>query len=803
MLRSTPGLTLTAVFTLAVGIAANTTVFGWIDGLLLDPIPGAARSHDLVTVETVTPNGDQITTGYRDYRDYRDSLQQFSGLAASLANVFTVGDQQNPKLVWGEFVTSNYFSVLGVDAARGRTLLSEESSDAPGGAPVVIISDRLWKSIFNRDPRAVGRTLRVNHRELTIVGVASSEFRGAVPGLVLELWIPVSLAPELNGQGPWLLEDRDERQMWITGRLRPGAAIEQARAEVVACARRMAEANPSTNRGFSATVLPVWRGHVGGQHLLRAPLQILMAACLLLFLIVGANVANLQLARAASREKEFGIRLALGARPARVMRQLLTESLLLSALGAIGGLLLTMWSRDSLAWLMPPVNFPLEVSAKVSWRVLMFVSLACIAAAVLSGLAPALHAVRDRVNVSLKDGVRGSTAGAGSRRTRSWLVVSEVALAMVALVGAGVLVRTFFKLRGLNPGMNVHNVACVKYYVATFCRTSEERRQFCMRAAQRLLIAPGVSAVSYTNRIPLEFGDGPHADVEVQGYVPAANESMRTANSSVSSGYFNLLGIPVLEGREFLDQDTPESARVMIVNQSFARRYFGGGRVLGRTVRTFGQPYTVIGLVRDSKYAQLNESPSPHFFTASRQTSGGEFWMAFFVRTDRPVEGALAALSRQAAEINPATRSSAFVPYQALLSAALYPQWVIAALVGFVGVICLMLAAVGLYGVMSFAVNQRLQEFGIRVALGARPLHVLSAVLRQAMRLTAVGMAAGLIVALAVLKTSSGFVPKTGVNDLPVLGGAVLVLCLVGTVASYLPARRASRVDPSVALRRE
>jgi len=580
--------------------------------------------------------------------------------------------------------------------------------------------------------------------------------------------------------------------------------MDQARAEVVACAQRIAEAHPETNRKFSATMLPVWRGHLGAQQLLRTPLQILMAVCLLLFLIVGANVANLQLARAAMRRKEFSIRLALGARPRRLVRQLLTESLLLAAAGAAGGTLLAMWGRQALVWLLPPTNLPVEIGSKtMNWHMLAFVVLLCVAAAVLTGLAPAFHSVRASLNERLREGSRGSTLGAGARRTRSLLVVSEVALAMVALVGTGVLVRHFYEARTLDPGMDAHNVVYTKYYVETFCRTTAERRQFCVRLTERLRAMPGVTAVSYTNFVPLEFGEGPDTEVAVEGYAPASGESMHTINSSVSPGYFNLLGIPLLEGRDFREQDERETAPVMIVNQSFAGRFFGKGQVLGRKVRADGRTFTVIGLVRDSKYRQLTEGRTPSFYTACRQVSGGEFWMAFFVRTAGPGGGAAAALAREAAAVNPATRGSGFVPYQDLIGGALYSQRVAATLVGVVGMIALLLSSIGLYSVLAFAVSQRTHEFGIRIALGARSRHVLSNMLGQGMGLTLAGLGAGTLSALVVLKVSSAFLPKLRTYDLAIFAGSILLLSLLGFLASYLPARRATRVNPVVALRQE
>jgi len=803
ILRGSPGLTLAAIFTLALGIAANTTVFNWIDRLLLDPIPGVWHGRELATLESVTPAGELQNTSYRDYRDYRDSLRQVSGVAASLVNVFTVGGEQNPRLLWGEFVSANYFSVMGVKPLRGRTFLPEEARDAPGGPAVVVISDRLWQSVYGRDPRVIGSSLRVNQRELTVVGVIPAEFRGTVPGLTMELWAPTCLAPEMNGQRSWLLESRDARQMWLTARLRPGVKMEQARAEVEARARRIAEASPATSRGFSATLLPIWRGHLGGQQLLRTPLQILMAVCCVLFLIVTVNVTNLQLARAMERRKEFSIRLAMGGRPTRLVRQLLTESLLLAGMGAVAGTLLAVWCGEALIWLLPPTNIPFDSSARTNWHTLGFTILLCMAAAVLTGIAPALHSVRTGVLEHLKESSRGSTAGPGATRTRSLLVIAEVALAMVALVGTGVFARSYYRARALDPGMDGHNVACAKHYVETFCRTADERRQFYLRLTARLRSVPGVEAVSYATFIPLEFGEGSESEVEVEGYAPAPAEPMRVRNSNVSPGYFDLLKIGLLEGRDFRDQDDRGTAPVMIVNEAFRRRFFGNGPVVGRKVRADGRWFTVIGLVRDSKYRRLAEGPTPFYYAASRQMSGGEFWVAFFVRTNKPLEGMLPLLARESAAVHPATRGSLVTPYEEWMGMALYSERVVATLVSAVGAICLVLSAIGLYGVLAFMVRQRTHEFGIRIALGGRSRDVLATMLRKGMALTLAGLAAGTLAALGALRVASSFVPKLRPDDLEVFAGAVLVLSVVTLLASYFPARRATKVDPAVALRHE
>jgi predicted permease len=587
VLRNSPRFTVAAVLTLALGIAANTTVFGWIDALLVHPFPGVSSGNRLVSIETVLPTGEFSTTSWRDYQDYRESLKLASGVVASLSNAFAVGDE-NPQRVSGEYVSANYFSVLGVQPELGSVVLPAECTDGPGSCPAVVIGHRLWQQRFRGDRAVIGRTLRVNRHELTIIGVAPPEFRGSVPGLVLEIWVPMMMAPALNGQGDWLLTERREHQMWVTARLKPGVAMGPANAEVEACARRIATLAPLSNAGFSARLMPVWKAHIGLQGMLLTPLRILMAVCGVLLLIVAANVVNLQLARATARQKEFSVRLALGASPGCLIQQLVTESLLLAAAGGMVGVALALWLGRSLERMLPGIDYPITLDFSLNGDILVFAILLCAVLAVITGLAPALHLIRVNLNESLKEGGRSGTSSAGLQRARAMLVVSEVALPMVALIGMGLFTRSFLNARAMNPGLDARNVLYAQFHVDTFCTTSEQRAQFCIRLHDRLVARPGIAAVAYSLVIPLSFGNSPSSILQIEGYAPRREEDTRSGNAIVSPGYFDALGIPLLEGRDFTERDTPETTPVAIVNQSFARLFFAGGNPVGHRIRGDG-----------------------------------------------------------------------------------------------------------------------------------------------------------------------------------------------------------------------
>jgi predicted permease len=801
ILRGSPGFTAVAVLTLALGIAANATVFGWIDTLLVRPFPGVDAGGRLAALETVSPSGEYSNTSYRDYRDYRDTVKSFSGLAASLLNAFNVGPADNPRRIFGEYVSGNYFAVLGVKPVRGRAFLPLEYGDNPGAFPVAVISYRLWQSLFQGDPGMVGKTIRVNRYELTVAGIAPEEFRGTMPGMLMEIWIPMSMAPLLNGQGTWLLEDRTERQIWVTARLKPGVALERANAEVEACARRLAQESPRTSGGFRASLMPVWKAHFGAQSMLLAPLRILMAVCFILFLIVGANVANLQLARATARRRELSLRLALGAGRCRVARQLLTESLLLAAMGALVGIALAGWLGRSLQWLLPPIGLPVQVDFSLNADMLGFTVLLCCAGSLLTGLAPAWHSARSSLMETLKEGGRSGTPGAGQNRTRGLLVIAEVALALVALVGTALFARSFQNARAIHPGLDAQNVLFAKYHLDTFCSNPDQRAQFCLRLRDRLRALTGIASVSFANTVPLEIGTGQSSDIGVEGYTPGPSEQMHVQSDTVAPGYFDTLRIPLLAGRDFTERDDRDTLPVAIVNQTFARRYFGGGSPVGHRVLVDGAWSTVAGLVKDSKYHRLTEPPTPYIYVPYRQRHGGEFWTAFFIRTVGPSRGFFAAVRREAAAINPNAGVAEVVEFQETIAGSLYAQKVAAALVGVLGAVSLLLAALGLYSVLAYAVSQRAHEFGIRMALGAEPFDVVAMVLRRGLALTAAGIAVGTLLAIPAMRMAADLLVGVSPRDPVAIGGSALFLGAIALAASYLPARRATKVDPAVMLR--
>ncbi|MGA2181548.1 MAG: ABC transporter permease [Bryobacteraceae bacterium] len=807
ILRRSPWFTAIAVLTLGLGIAVNTTVFSWIDSVLLHPFPGAGDPGELALIETVTPTGEYLAaTSWLDYRDYRDNLKLVSGVAVGRFTPLSVGAGGRTARGWAELVSPNYFDLLKVRPVLGRAFLPEEGRDQEGSAPVAVIGYGMWQARFGGDARVLGKTIRLNRHEVTIIGVAPRGFHGSLAGVVFDVWMPVTMATAM-GSGDGTLHYRGTRDETSTiVRLKPGVTIEQARAEVSALGRRLAAMYPATNRGVDVTVTPLSRAHFGAQSMLFQPLRILMALSLLLLLIVCANVANLLLARAVSRQREFGMRLALGAGRSRLVAQLLIETLLLAAGGAVVGVLLVLWMGQSLLLLTPVADIPLDVGGGLNLPTLGFTLLIAVVATLLSGTAPALLVARSNLNETLKEGGRSGGAGSGSHRLRGLLVVCEMALVMVALVGAGLFYRSFRNASAIAPGFDRTNISVSQFYLSNAGYSAREQHDFCRKLRERMEEKPGVIGVTYSDAIPMSsasgFGSTPTDQLDIEGYNPSPNEQMIVHLATVSPGYFNLLGIRMLEGRDFTERDSEQAPTVIVVNETFADRFFHGRDPIGRKVRCQGNATTVIGLVKNSKYHNPIEAPTPFFYMPFRQRFAPGLNFSVFLKTAGDPLAMTPTLRREALALNQDAVFSTTLLSEAT-SRSLFAQRAAASLLGMVGGISLLLAAVGLYSVMSYAVSQRTQEMGIRMALGAQPGNLLAMVLREGLRLTVPGLLAGSLIALAAARIVGGMLVDVSAADPLTFASAAVFLGLVAALASYLPALRAMRVDPMVALRNE
>ncbi|HEX8891726.1 MAG TPA: ABC transporter permease, partial [Terriglobales bacterium] len=658
-------------------------------------------------------------------------------------------------------------------------------------------------SHYNSDPSAVGSTLRINRTPFTIIGVAPEGFHGLHAGLDYEFWVPLTMYGQLTHTGVRMLQDRNGRPFMMVGRLTPGASIEQARAEVQAVADRMAKADADSNLGIGATALPVWQSHFGTQAMLLTPVAILMGAGAVVLLIVCANVANLLLIRATARLQEFSVRLALGATHVRLVAQLLTETLVLALAGLLCALILVPFFGRALRWLLPDVASPAILAPPLDGQVLAFTAGLAVLVTLLAGLAPALHASHANINEGLKQGGRSSVPGIHAHHLRGLMVISEIALAVVALVGAALFLQSFRAARAIDPGFSPNGVTLAQFDFSTEGYDAQQTDTFCRRLRERLEQLPGVTAVSYDDSVPLGFRGGNWETLEVEGYVPERNENMKIYRDLVSPGYFDSMKIPLLEGRDFDWHDDRTSPRVMIVNQEFVRRFLAKRDPIGHEVHGWGQWFTIIGVVKDSKYHRVTENPQPYFYIPVRQIFVPEYGLTFHVRSSGPAGETIAALRREAAALDPALTIFDAQPMTEYIAASLFGTKITANLLGVLSAVGLLLAAMGLYGTLAYSVTRRTREFGIRQALGAQSHHILGLILRESGKLTLYGMTAGLILAFISARVVASQIYSISPLDPLTYVGVGLLLVAVTLAVSFIPARRAGRVDPIVTLRDE
>lgn len=805
-LRRNPGFATIIILTLAIGIGANTTIFSWTRAILLNPLPGAADPDRVVALESITASGDWTPTSHLDFRDLRDHSKLVQSMAATYPSALAVGmkgTDEDVERTWGEIVSGNYFDVLGIQPELGRFFQGHERDDDQNSDAVVVISHAFWASHYHADPAVLGSTIRINRYPFTIIGVAPRAFHGSMPGFVFEMWAPTTTFKLLNSSNGWMLQDRKDRMFRVMARLAPGATLEQARAEINSIGTYMGKANADTSEGMSATLLPLWKSHYGIQDSLRAPLGTLTGACLVVLLIVCANIANLLLTHAMNRRKEFCVRTALGAQSSRLVRQLLTETLIVTLAGGALGLIVAVWLGGSLQWLLPKSVAHLLLRPHIDSVVVLFTAGVTLVVALLAGLAPALHAGSDSLVDELKEGGRAGTATAKSQRLRGLLVTSEMALAVVAVIGAGLFFKSFHLASQIRPGFDPSHVAMGSFDFSAASFDWHQADNFCTRLTDQLEHQPGVTAVSYTDYVPLSLGRGSWEDLEVQGYVPAPGENMKIYRSVVAPGFFDVLKIPILAGRDFTLSDDRDHAPAMIVNQAFVHHFLHDQYPIGRKVHGWGDWFTIVAVVADSKYYRLTESPAPFFYVPMRQIYRPEFAFTFLVRSAAPPDQAVATLRQQALSVDPGIPLFQTTSLRDFVDSSLFQEKISASFLGILASIAFLLAAIGLYGVMAYSVSQRTKEIGIRVALGALRTDVLSMITRQAMSFLLAGLAIGTVAALILARLVDSLLFAVSPADPSVYIITAVASLLLALASAAVPASRAMRVDPTIALRHE
>ncbi|HZF07711.1 MAG TPA: ABC transporter permease [Thermoanaerobaculia bacterium] len=808
-LLATPGTSLLAILSLGLGIGANTALFNLVDALFLKPLP-LARPGELAALYTTDPVFRGFApSSYLNFLDYQNDRSVFSGLAAALAVEVTLGghaadaaDTAEPERVPGAIVSAGYFGVLGVRPQLGRFFLPDEARERGGGPSVVVLSDGCWRRRFHADPAIVGRALLLNGRPFAVLGVAASGFAGHRLLLAPELWVPMSTRREIVA-GPLLdwFGFRDALMLDLVGRLRPGIGLAQAQARVRTLARRLEQAYPKENHGRGAALLPLSAAALDPNTRAR---DVRLAAFLLVMVglvlaLACTNVANLLLARALGRRREIATRIALGAGRRHLLRQLWSESLLLSLLGGGAGLLLGVWGRR-LLWAFRPPSVPATLDVAFDLRVLLFTLVLSLLTGVLFGLAPALHASRPDLATALKSG--GAPPPRHGLGARTLPVVGQVAFSLLLLLGTGLFLRSLARATRIDPGFDAPHLLALSFNLEAQGYDPVRALDFCRRASEAVAALPGVrSAAAGLNR-PLNQGLGGSFFL-VGRSSPPPREGAAARVNGVDPGYFSTLGIPLLRGRSFTAADRADGRPVAIVNQTLARRYFAAESPLGQRLQFVGTEAAmeIVGVVADAAYSGLGEAPRPYVYFPLAQGMSGE--TTLYVRTHGDPAAALGSVRRAVRGLDPNLPLAGVTTLPDVLAQSLWAPRAGAALLALFGLLGLVLATSGTYGVMSYAVDQRRREIGIRLAIGERRSGILARVLSQGMGLVAAGLALGLAAAFGTARLVAAFL--YGVSPYDPLTFLVAPLLLAGAafLATLVPARRATAVDPLAVLRSE
>jgi predicted permease len=811
-LRRAPGFTAVAVATLAVGIGVNATIFSVVSSVLFRPLP-VERPAELVNVygRAVTASGHDAIS-YPNYEDYRAQSTTLSGLAAHTNFFANLSIEGSSELVVGEIVSDNFFEVLGVRPVLGRSFAPDEFA-GPGAGPVAVLSHAFWQTRFGGAPDVVGRAFRMNGVVYTVVGVAPKRFGGMFPAITVQMWVPLSMVENVEpigshrntgGGGESLLESRGRHFLWLKGRVRPGAEFGQVRAELDAIAARLAAEHPEANerervavvRTNDVAINPDFDGTVTPAGL------VLLGAVALVLLVACANLANMLLARAAARRHEMAVRQAIGASRGRLARLLLTESVLVALAGGAASLLLTLGLTGFLGRYQPGLPFDVGLDVSPDWRVLVFTFGAALLTGIAFGLAPALRASRPDLVGALKDTGDGGRTGRGRRiELRDALVVGQVAFSLMLLVVGALMARSLDAAGRVDMGYEADRIANLSLALEMNGYDSEAGAVLVETGKRRLEALPEVRAVGLASRVPQSVNNNGF-DIFIDGHPSTlADRPIVLDGASVDEDYFTALGLRLVAGRGIEPGDRNQGRRVAVVTETMATRYWPGEDALGRLFRTAreGAPYEIVGIVQDYKVDTPGESPKPYLHIPLRRQTG---FVNYVVRTATPAAGLVPTLERELRQLDPDLVFLETGTLADLVALRMLPIRIGAWLIGIFGILAVLLAAVGLYGVIAFSVSRRVREIGIRKALGAETPTVLVMVLRRGMLLVAVGGVLGAVLAGAGARLLSS-VLFVGAFDPLSFGVAFLVLAGVAAFANWVPARRAARVDPMVALRGE
>jgi len=800
MLAKNPGFTAVAVLTLALGIGANSTIFSWINSTLLNPIPGVSHTSDLVTVmrgersEHPTP-----PFSYLDFVDLREHTQSFSGLLAYHDDFMSLTGTDKPERTYGALTTANYFDVLGVRPILGRGFLPAEEQRRGGGS-VVVISESMWRARFGSDRSIIGKTIQINRYLYTTVGVAPPDFQGCKTGLRTDVWIPLGMDPFV--WGPNRPEDRGAFWLNVLGKLKPDVDRRQAEGELNLLMQQIVENSRNVERGPSQITLdPLWRSPFGANVYLYKTLPMLLALAAALLLLACANVANLLLVRSVARRREVALRLAMGATRLRLIRQLLVETLLLALVGGALAVVFTTWTAGTFAAFIPTSSLPLTLNGHANARVFLVTMAISVLSAVVFGILPALRTSSLAPITVLKEEAGTISGGIHKSRLSSALVVTQISLSLLLLICAGLFIRSLQNAQRLDPGFDPDHVLLASYDLGgPVGYTKAQGMAFDRQLLDKLGDVPGVESVALADFSPLNFTL--HSDyVYPDGYVPRPHESMEISRAIVSPNYFRTMRTPLVAGREFTGQDGDKSQLVAIVNQEFCDRYWPGQDAIGKRFSNYGIWFSVVGVARNGKYRRLVYAPEPVIFLSLLQVYRSQVIVHTRVSGD-PADYA-PAVERTVLELNADLPIFDVTTLRSSMRLGSIFERIAGTFAGAFGLLALVLAAVGIYGVIAYTTRQRTHEIAIRVAMGAQRGKVFRLVLGQGLLLTLTGLALGITASLALTRYLRSVLFGVTATDVVTYVSVALLLCMVSLFACYIPARRATKVDPMDALRHE